>query len=242
MNEFYLFLDESLAIYPLKYFCLAGYIINRDEYINHLLPMVNSLKQQVFGKTDIIFHEKDIRDQLGDFGCLSDEATRKSFWSGIHTILSDNMIYTIGVGVSAEVATSVYKSAFLNTNYSIALHTLLENYVYFLERNNAKGSVVIESTNGTADGRLRNLFHTIVSDGTLFIERNAFQSYLTTITFHIKQDNHNGLQIADFMPNAINRRISGLKPKLYSTINIIESKLYDGHIGMPYRFGLKIIE
>ena len=242
MDEYLLFLDECMAIGPLRYFCLAGYIISREEYTNHMIPMVNALKQKTFGKTDIVFHEKDIRDLSGDFKCLSDKVARDSFWNGILSILKDSTISTVGAVVSTDIATIVYKSDFLNSNYSIALHSLLENYVYFLERNNAKGSVIIESTNETADGRLRNLYHTIISDGTLFINRNAFQKYLTTIAFHIKQDNNNGLQMADFIPNAVNRRISGLKPKPYSTIDIIEAKLYDGHVGMKERFGLKVIE
>jgi len=242
MDEHFLFLDESQAIGAIKYFCLAGYIVSRDEYTGRLIPMVNALKQKTFGKTDVILHEKDIRDLSGDFACLSDKTARESFWTGIHDILNDSDIHVIGTGVSKNVATTVYKSRYINSDYNIALHSLLENYAYFLERNNSKGSVIIESTNGTADERLRNLFHDIVSDGTLFLNRNAYQKYLTTIAFHIKQDNNAGLQMADFIPNAINRKISGLKPKPYSTISIIEAKLYDGHLGLKDRFGLKVID
>ena len=242
MDEHLLFLDESLAIGAIKYFCLAGYIISREDYTNKLIPKVNALKQNIFGKTDVILHEKDIRDLSGIFKCFTDTLKRKSFWTGIHKILYESDIHVIGIGVSKNVVTKIYKSRYINSDYNIALHSLLENYVYFLERNNSKGSVIIESTNVTADERLRNLFHDIVSDGTLFLNRSAYQKHLSTITFYIKQDNNAGLQVADFIPNAINRKISGLKPKPYSTINIIDSKLYDGHLGLKDRFGLKVIE
>jgi hypothetical protein len=131
MDEYLLFLDESLAINPLKYFCLAGYIVNRDEYVNNLLPMVNRIKQKVFGRTDIIFHEKEIRAQSGNFGSFSDKATRELFWSGIHAILKDCDIYTVGAGVSTEIATAIYKSCFINSDYSIALHSLLKTMYIF---------------------------------------------------------------------------------------------------------------
>jgi len=242
MDEYFLFLDESNSIGPLTYFCLAGYIISRDEYADELIPRINALKQSTFGKTDVILHEKDIRDTTGDFRCLSNKVNRDTFWSNINAIFDEINMSVVGAGVSRDIADAIYKSDHLNSDYNIALQIILENYVCFLERSNAKGSVVIESTNETSDTRLRNLFHAIVSDGTLFLSRNAFQKYLTTISFHIKQDNNIGLQVADFIPNAINRKISGLKPKQYSTITAIEAKLYDGHLGMKNRFGLKVIE
>jgi len=242
MNEYVLFLDESKAIGSLRYFCLAGYIISSEVYCNDLMPRVDALKGRIFGKTDVVLHEKEIRDITGDFRCLSDRGIRESFWDGIHDLLLKCEISVVGVGVSVDIATKIYKSKYINSDYNIALQILLENYVHFLERHNAQGNVVIESTNATADSRLRNLFYNIVSDGTLFLDRNAFQTYLKAISFHVKQDNHNGLQIADFIPNAINRKISGLKPKQFSTIPVIESKLYDGNLGMSGKFGLKIIE
>jgi hypothetical protein len=242
MDEYFLFLDESKSIGPLAYFCLAGYIICKDEYTRDLIPKVNALKQSVFSKTDVILHEKDIRDATGDFRRLSDKAVRETFWSGIHAVFNESDVHVVGAGVSRDISATIYRSEHLNSDYNIALQIILENYVCFLERSDAKGNVVIESSNETADTKLRNLFHAIVSDGTLFLSRNAFQRYLTTIAFYIKQDNHIGLQMADFIPNAINRKISGLKPKPYSTINIIEEKLYDGHLGMKSRFGFKVVE
>lgn len=242
MKEYCLFLDESLPSQNLNYFCLAGCIINKEKYITDIIPKVNNLKQTIFNKTDIILHETEIRDARNEYSILTNAETRKNFWDGIHSIFTDNEMFIIGVAVSIDIPNTRYKSRYTNSNYSIAMQVVLENYVHFLVNHDAKGSVIIESTNDTSDGRLATLFHLAQSNGTLFFGKSAFQKHLTTINFHIKQDNNIGLQLADFIPNPVNRKVSGINSKAYSLIDIIENKLYDGGMGLKDRFGLKIIE
>jgi len=47
MDEYILFLDESKAIGPLRYFCLAGYIISSEVYCNDLMPRVGALRGDI---------------------------------------------------------------------------------------------------------------------------------------------------------------------------------------------------
>lgn len=227
----------------ITYFCLAGYIVEREEYIKKIIPAVTNLKRDTFGKTDIIFHETEIRKLQGGFSCLGDSAKREGFWAELNRIFTDSDVKVIGVGVSRKIFETLYNFRNVNNEYNTALQVVLENYVHFLESRNAKGSVAVESTNETHDSRLSNVYHTIVSTGTLFLDKNAYQKRLTTsIKFYIKQDNNIGLQLADLIPNALNRDINGLPPKQPSLLGVINSKLYDGGVGNKERFGFKIIE
>ncbi|MCL2171707.1 MAG: DUF3800 domain-containing protein [Defluviitaleaceae bacterium] len=236
--EYFLFLDESKPGGYMKYFCFAGLIIGKNEYVNEVIPKTNKLKLDVFGKTDIILHETDIRKASGDFACMINANTRETFWRGMHSIFNESDMKTVGACVSGIIK-DIYNSENVNSYYHIALQIILENFAYFLEQNSAKGSVIIEST--TSDKQITNLYHTIVSNGTLFLGRNIYQKHLTTISFSIKQDNNLGLQLADFVPNPINREASGLKQKPHSLNDIIKAKMYDGGIGEKDRFGLKML-
>lgn len=135
----------------------------------------------------------------------------------------------------------IYNDMDLNDEYYIVLQIALENYVHFLRSNNAKGQVYIEGINITDDARLRNTYHKIIANGTLYYNQNAFQDRLLNINFLIKADNNIGLQLADFVPGTLNRKCNSLKPKEPTILPLIESSLYDGGHGLEKRFGFKIL-
>lgn len=114
----------------------------------------------------------------------------------------------------------------------------MENFTHFLERNAGKGSIFVESRNLKEDERLQNHYYTLKATGTLFLDKNAMQKRLATISFPLKTDNNIGLQLADFIPNPVARYTGGLKQKTPTLYPFIINKLYDGGIGMPNRFGL----
>jgi hypothetical protein len=241
MTEYFLFLDESQPAGSLSYFCFAGYVASKKEYESSIIPKVNKLKNDFFGKTDIVLHEASIRDFEGIFADLkNDLKKREAFWKGIHDIFDACAITVIGTCVSTAIPQHLYKSINVNSYYHISLQIILENYVHFLEKHDARGHVIVESN--TSNEKLRHLYHTIVSHGTLFFGKNAFQKRLIDINFYSKEDNNAGLQLADFIPNPVNRNFSGAKQKSYSLMKIIEAKLYDGGIPATDRFGMKIVE
>jgi hypothetical protein len=238
VNEYFLFLDESKPT-ALIYFFFAGCIIDKDEYVTTIIPAVNKLKTDVFAKTDIILHETEVRKAKGDFACMVNPNKRESFWEGMHRIFAESNMKIIGAGVSSNTMKNVYRSKNLNSYYHITLQLILENYAYFLEQNNAKGSVIIESV--TEQKQLLHLYHNIVSNGTLFLGKNIYLERLSGINFYIKEDNNIGLQLADFIPNPINRNMSDVPQKDPTLYDIIQTKLYDGAVGNEERFGIKII-
>jgi hypothetical protein len=242
MNNYYLFLDESKPTDQVINFVLGGCIISEEEYKTKIVPAVNHLKNTVFGTTEAILHETDIRyAKKGIYKLFRKQEKRELFWNGLHQIFTDANLYTISAVINCNEYQKIYDSSNFNTEYFVALQIILENFVHFLEKVNGKGTIFIESRNNTEDNRLTNHYYTIVANGTLFINKLAFQKRLTTINFAIKQDNSVGLQLTDFVLNPINRFYSTLDQKEYSLYNIIEDKLYDGGVNMKNRFGIKRI-
>lgn len=246
MSNYYLFLDESKPSGNLLYFCLGGYIIEENEYVQKMIPLVNSLKNEIFNNTTVVLHESEIRDpEKPPYDILKDFEKKKGFWNGLRNIIDSCNITTIGVGINPIEYKKLYCEKYANNDYFVALQIILENFVHFLEHNEGKGIIYIESRTPTDDTRLASHYHTIVANGTLFFNKVIFQKRLTTINFSMKQDDNVGLQIADFIPNPLNRACSYnydiKKQKKPNVFDLIDSKLYNGNCNLKERFGLKII-
>lgn len=243
MKHYYLYLDESKpnADKTIKFLCLAGIIIEKETYENVLVGKVNKLKQDVFEDTSLILHESHLRKATGTYKKMRNKETRTAFWNGLKEIFNDVDFKTLGAAINVDDYKKLYSENYLNDEYFIVMQIVLENFVRFLEINNATGTVYIESTEQVADRRLRNLYHKITANGTLYYNKNIFQDKFVNINFYNKVDNIIGLQIADFIPGQLNRMCNSLPPKEFSLIEEIERKLYDGDCNMANRFGLKIM-
>lgn len=243
MKHYYLYLDESKpnADKTIKFLCLAGIIIEKETYENVLVENVNKLKQDVFEDTSLILHETHLRKAKDKYQKMRKEETRQEFWSRLKKIFNDVDFKTIGAAINVDDYKNLYSENYLNDEYFIVMQIVLENFVRFLESNNATGTVYIESTEPVADRRLRNLYHKITANGTLYYNKNIFQDKFVNINFYNKVDNIIGLQIADFIPGQLNRMCNSLDPKEFSLIEEIKRKLYDGDCGMADRFGFKIM-
>lgn len=241
-TEYYLFLDESKPNGSnINHLCLAGVIIKKETYENEIIPEVRSLKQNVFGNTDIILHESEIRSGKNLYKAIRKKEKRDEFWEGMERIFRDYSITTIGASIHIDDFKSYYNDDDLNDVYYIVLQIVLENFVHFLRSKKAKGQVYIEGVNMADDTRLRNTYHKIIANGTLYYNPNAFQDRLLNINFLIKADNNIGLQLADFVPGTLNRSCNGLSPKKPTIFPLIDAALYDGGHGLQKRFGFKIL-
>lgn len=243
MERYYLFLDELKPSTQFNHFCLAGCIIKENDYTNIIIPRINKLKDDVFGNRGVILHEIEIRRaEEMPYKIMRNKKKREEFWNHMNALFSiPNLFTTIGVAINCTEYHRLYNSNHRCDEYFIGLQIILENFTHFLERNNGVGSVVVESRNAKEDEKLQNHFYTLKANGTLFLDKNALQKRLSTISFPLKVDNNIGIQLADFIPNPLARKTGGLpqkKPTLYSHI---EQKLYDGGLGLPNRFGLKVI-
>lgn len=241
-KKYYLFLDESRPNgHNIHHLCLAGVILEKNDYESKVIPAVKQLKSDIFGNTDIILHESEIRAAKNDYKLMRRKEKRAQFWSGMSNVFQMTDMKSIGSAIHIEDYKKIYHNLNLNDEYYIVLQIVLENFVHFLRSNNARGQVYIEGTNPTDDLRLRNTYHKIIANGTLYYHENAFQDRLLNINFLIKADNNIGLQLADFVPGALNRKSNNLKMKKPSILPLIEKNMYDGGYALENRFGYKVM-
>jgi len=241
-TEYYLFLDESKPNGSnINHLCLAGVIIEKETYQKEIIPEVRKLKNDIFNTPEIVLHEAEIRRASGAYTDMRDPQKRADFWEGMENVFKNFPLTTLGASIHINDYKAYYSDSDLNDEYYIVLQIVLENFVHFLRKNNAQGQVYIEGINPTHDTKLRNTYHKIIANGTLYYSPNAFQSRLLNINFLIKADNNIGLQLADFIPGTLNRSCNGLSPKTPTIYPLIEDALYDGGQELQKRFGFKIL-
>lgn len=241
MSEYFLFLDELKANKEYPYFCLGGCFIEDVYYRKTIVPYINKLKNQMFGKTTVVLHEHEIAGKSGDYKVFKNGVKNKFFWDSMNTLIKDYDIRTLCVGVDVNKLKSTYptKGKMLNSEYYVALQIILENFVHFLQSTDSTGCVHIESRGLTPDYQLQEQYDIIRQNGTLFLPKEVFQKRLKTISFPLKIDNSIGLQIADFIPNPIARHFTGVDQKENSLFESIRLKSYDGGSNLIERFGIK---
>ncbi|HDR7327125.1 TPA: DUF3800 domain-containing protein, partial [Bacillus toyonensis] len=170
---------------------------------------------------------------------MKKKENRVAYISKINELFQNQNFHVLGVAIHEQDLERLYPN--LRDKYFISLQVILENYVNFLERNDGIGNIVIESRNPKQNQQLQNHFYNLKATGTLFYEQSVLQKHLGTISFPLKAENITGLQIADMIPNPLNRDLSGMEQKIPGLIKNIKQKVYDGLIGEHNRFGIKII-
>lgn len=242
MTEYTLYLDEILPLESLKYFCLAGVIIRDDIYTTDIVTSVNAIKDTIFESRDVILHEASIKRPKNNtpYMKVKDIKTRERYFSLVKELFDTKDFYVIGAALNADNAQQLYPGH--RDRYFMCLQIILENFTHFLIANNAVGKIVIESRNPKQNGQLRKHFNNLrCSTGTLFYNPKEIGKYISSIEFPEKKSNNIGLQIADMIPNPINRELSGMKQVVPGLIGSINRKIYDGNLDKVNRFGMKIL-
>lgn len=245
MKEYILFLDESKANKEIQYFCLGGCIIEKENYINNVIPLVTQLKENVFGNKNIILHETEIRGAKNLYKKMLSTEKRNIFWNGMSSLFTNHNVTSLGVVIDISKHNKTYPATeendWENEEYFIAFQIILENFLHFLLAHNGIGKIYIESRNTFEDKKLQRQFYSLLANGSLFYKSDCFQTLLSTISFPIKEDNNIGLQIADFVPNVLKKKANNLQQRKPSIQSEIIKCLYDGNVDNKSRFGMKIV-
>lgn len=237
MKEFILFLDESKNTPPSTYFSLGGCAIEKEYYEQTIIPYVNDIKKEIFGRENVILHETEIRAaKCDDYKILRNKDIREKFWLKMGELFDKHDITVFSATIEPDVQKSRYNSKYLNEEYFICLESVLENFSHFLEKNNAIGKIVFECQNTKADNRIKAHFLRLNKRGTRFFNSSATKQ-IVSIDSYMKSDLNVGLQIADFIPNTIKKYANGISQKLPTIEKNIVGKLYDGYCKMPEIFG-----
>lgn len=222
-EEYILFLDESNKTTNNPYFCLAGFITTRKHYNDKVIPSINNLKIKHLPNASIPLHYTDIKNSQRDFQFLKENSSlRNTILYGISQIITSCDITTMGVYFDEKVIRLLYGDKNL---YSIAFFEILKQYTYFLKEKDALGSICIESRVHTDNKRLQDSYYSYLTNGSAYFNDNIAGKHLTSLSIIFKEDNCAGLQLADFVPISLLKKINGHK-SCYGLLNAVDSKLY----------------
>lgn len=240
MKEYLLFLDESKNTPPSVHFALGGFAIEKILYQKKVCTKIREIKKAVFGDEDVILHETELRMARKDiYKVMRKSEKRELFWQEMAGLFDGNDIVVFNAVINPAELKNTYNSKFLNDEYFVCLEVILENFAHFLEKENAIGTVYLESQNPKADNKLSNYFYQLVKRGTRHLSNHALRKQIVGINFYQKTDLNIGLQIADFIPNTLKKYANGIPNKQPSIETNIVNCLYDGKVGRQDIFGLK---
>lgn len=143
MEEYLIFLDETKPVKNQNpYFCLAGLIISKEEYMKKTLPLINELKEKYFKTSSVIFHFTDMKKNKNDFISLNDITIRNDFWNEYTNILKTINFTTIGIYFEQTIMSCFYLNPSYKS-YDIAFISLLDNITHFLYHKKVLGQICI---------------------------------------------------------------------------------------------------
>lgn len=260
MAVYHLYLDESETSDNQgnnKVFCIAGIIVEEKDVGNVLAPAMTKLKKTIWGDIgnpeNIVMHEKDVRfannfrnkkrlsEVRPEFHRFEQNEPVKMLYNEIEKIYRLNTITVIGSCVVIDELYKHFHPDIISDKYIICMQMLLENFCQFLKARNSVGYVFYESREEHQDRYIRKRFIDIKAMGSLFVSSYAMQTLLKDITFPSKGDNNCGLQMADFVPNGFARQYGQNKDYRFNINSVLNQFRYDGGLGKPDRFGIKVM-
>lgn len=264
VDVYHLYLDESethdmdsVGKWVNQIFCIGGIVVKEDIHNNFVIPKISSLKNQIWSDkpnyNDLIFHEKDIKFAQNNknkyrLNEVNEEYRRfrarrynKMLYSGIEDLLSNPDIFVMAGCIIDNELKKHYHKDISTDKYLIALQILIENYCHFLKSKNAVGLIFYESIGDAQNNFIRRRFNLIENMGTMYVNPKAVQNLISNIYFPLKGDNIAGLQVADFIPNIVTRKVANKNLGEFNIYQTIRTSRYDGGLGKYDRFGIKIM-
>lgn len=162
-------------------------------------------------------------------------------YNGICHILNDKNIHTIAACINHTELNKHYKKEDLNDRIAVLMQIIIENYCHFLTTHKGIGDICYEAMMKSQNEKIEQRFCHLKSLGTMYYSSSKVISLIKNIYFVEKTENCAGLQLADFIPNALARVNSKKSPKNNNLPKIIKKRLYNGNIDRKDRYGFKSI-
>lgn len=237
-----MFLDESGdhslekidKTYPI--FVLAGCIFDFDYYNSVVEPSINKLKNDFFGKTNIILRSYNIRKQNGDFSSLVDKTKREKFYLSLNKLISE-LKFTI---IASTINKLYLKNHYVKPNnpYHLCFQFIIERTIMFLGKSSDKIMMRIESRQEHNDRKLAEVYEEFRNSNHNFFKQEEIQRKITDLSFNQKSQNVAGMQIADLTAYPIGKWVLD-RTRENKAFEIIKEKLHKKN-GEFLNYGLKI--
>lgn len=217
-------IDEQFPVFALV-FC----IVRKDDYVNHIGPLMQRLKLNMWGHDQVILHEHDIRKEKGPFAVLrTNRALRERFLTDLTELIAAAPFQVIASVIDKNRLKEKYASPY--SPYEVALLFCMERALNYLRQQGESGkrvSLLFESRGRQEDEDLELEFRRICDNQSNWgYKRPDFQQVRFEHLFVDKKSNSTGLQLADLVarplalrhlrPEQPNRALQVLEGKLLS--------------------------
>jgi hypothetical protein len=183
-----------------RYLSLTGILTKTYLHDNAIQPAMDDLKQDVFGRVNIVLHRREIVRREGPFTVLKDQEKSNEFDLGILRLVNESPYLAMTVTIDKREHLNKY-GVWRFDPYHYCLRCLVERYVSWLRRNDLRGDVAIEPRFPKADKKVKNSFRLIYDGGSENVPSTLMQRHLLShdIIFIGKQHNIAGMQLCDLL-------------------------------------------
>lgn len=230
MRVYELFIDELGHSNPnspnSEVYVLSGCVIEDNDREN-VKVKADQIKFKYWGKTNIVFHSRDLGKNTNDFEIFQKNKNRKSeFLNDLYTfLLSCNFsIFTIIVNQSKAKEKGWNSIKVLEETSRKLFYYFI---VWLLARGNSAGKICIESATAEKDRYYLNEFSYFLSPGCreLSINYKSIRELLTSISFVTKRNHDIEEQIADLFAYAAKCKYMRLSKKETYKIGSYEDRI-----------------
>lgn len=239
MKKYTLFIDESgnldLKNKISRYYILCGCAIAQGKQTD-LKTYADQIKFKYWGRTDIVFHSREIKRNEGDFFIFKDKPELKNlFMADLLDFLSKAQIIIFPIVVDKASAVDAgwdYIKVIKETSRQIML-----NFInLLLTMPNVYGHIIIESAHSDKDRYYLNSFSEFLSPECkdLQVDYKQMQKTLTSLSFVTKNNHDIEEQLADlFAYSATCMYLADYRKKVFTKdsyedqmVKILEKKLF----------------
>lgn len=246
-----LYVDEGGRSFKDRYkrygfFALGGVAMPEEEEDNYCFA-ADEIKLKFFGRTDITFHEPNMRYREGRWGFDGDRRRQREFDEALDELVQQTVFQAFGVGIRKRAFTKEFVDTgidpYLPTDaYSVAIMMLLERYIDFLAHNppDRFGRAIFEGQGAKEDAYHQLEYARAILDGSQWVPDSAFRNWLEPgLTFRPKRGSH-PLELADMFCRDLYEWIRGTCSRSPKRWKLFSQRIYcrgDGRMG---KFGVKV--
>ncbi|NTU66932.1 MAG: DUF3800 domain-containing protein [Candidatus Moranbacteria bacterium] len=199
-KSYKLFIDELGTASPKhldsELYILSGCSVDDSER-SKIKTWSDQIKFKYWGRTDVVFHSREIWRRENDFSLLKDKKIRGEFLDDLEKFLLCSKFKLFFVVVDKNIAK---KKAWNDVKiYNETCRWLIRNFLLVLLTNDSKGKIIVESATGEKDFYFHKALSYYLSGGIpeINVSHEKVKEVLTAISFVTKNNHDIEEQIAD---------------------------------------------
>ena len=247
-----LFIDESGHASPKSTpeqpaFALGAVALSPSEAARYV-ERADELKLAFFGRTNITFHEPDMRRYQQLFSFRESVVRRAAFTRALDQLVADTDMVIFGAAIRKDAFASDFVDSdsdpYLPADlYAVAITLLLERYVDHLLAGTGQrrlGKVTFESIGAREDAEHQVQFARLLLDGTQWVPESAFRQAIQPGADFVTKAGSHPTELADMFARDLFEWTRAGCQGSPGRWNIFTPKMYCRGDGLSGRFGVKV--